>query len=154
MRIVYITTIILLVIVFSGCTGEKKPSDTNTLVIITQDGRIGVNAEIADNPEERQTGLMYREHLDEDSGMLFIFELERPLTFWMKNTEIPLDMIFASSDGIITEIKRDVQPCLSDPCPTYPSEYPNKYVLEVNSGFSDRNNIQLGDRLVIRTVKD
>jgi hypothetical protein len=79
--------------------------------------------------------------------MLFIFEDERILSFWMKNTQIPLDMIFASANGTITEIKYDVEPCLTDPCPTYPSEHPNKYVLEVNAGFSDENHIQVGDRL-------
>lgn len=154
MRIVYVVTIILLVIFFSGCTGKKGHLDTSSLVIITQDEEVKVDVEIADSPKERQDGLMYRENLDENSGMLFIFEREKPVSFWMKNTKIPLDIIFTSGNGTITEIKGAVQPCLSDPCTTYPSEYPTRYVLEVNSGFSDGNNIQVGDKLAIRTIKD
>ena len=146
MKIKIILSIFFFVILFlSGCTVQEEGKDS--LTVITQNGDVRVYVEVADTVEERQEGLMYREKLAKNSGMLFIFENERILSFWMKNTQIPLDMIFISANGTITEIKHYVQPCLTDPCPTYPSEYPNKYVLEVNAGFSEENDIQVGDRL-------
>lgn len=130
----------LTVIIFiSGCLGQSK------LTIFTANDEVNINIEIADTNEERQKGLMHRGYLDENSGMLFIFDNEQPVLFWMKNTRIPLDMIFVSANGTITEIKEDVQPCMSDPCQIYPSKYPTKYVIEVNAGFSKANNIQVGD---------
>lgn len=131
--------ILFLIIFTSGCLNQSK------LTIFTSKGEVKINVEIADNDRERQRGLMFRESLDENSGMLFIFDKEQQVSFWMKNTKIPLDMIFVSANGTIVEIKENVQPCLLDTCPIYPSQYPVKYVIEVNAGFSRKNNIQIGN---------
>ncbi|MEM5777567.1 MAG: DUF192 domain-containing protein [Candidatus Aenigmatarchaeota archaeon] len=131
--------ILLLLIFLSGCV-EK------VIEIYTSDHRIvKVNAEVADDNEERARGLMFRESLAKNNGMIFVFDKEMNVTFWMKNTFLPLDMIFISSNGTINEIKENVQPCYEDPCPIYPSLYPSKYVLEVNANFSKKNNIKVGD---------
>lgn len=124
----------------SGCVEQK-------LTFFTKYGEVKINIEIADTDKERQKGLMFRDKLDENSGMVFIFEEEKYVSFWMKNTKIPLDMIFVSSNGTITEIKDNIQPCVSDPCDIYTSKYPTKYVIEVNAGFSRKNNIDVNDRI-------
>jgi len=106
-----------------------------------------VYVEIADDVEERARGLMFRNSLEWNNGMLFIFEEERNLTFWMKNTYIPLDMIFINKDLRVVYIKENAQPCLEENCIIYPSNQPAKYVLEVNAGFVEKNKIKIGDRL-------
>ena len=110
-------------------------------------GLIKVNAEIADDNHEREIGLMFREKLDENNGMLFIFDNEVYQTFWMKNTLIPLDMIFIDKEMKIVNIKSAV-PCQEDPCVLYKSSKPAKYVLEVNGNFTIRNNIKTGGKLM------
>src|SRR5918998_1318617 len=98
--------------------------------------------EIADDTPEQERGLMFRKSLGPNSGMLFVYDDLAHRSFWMKNTYIPLDMIFLDNDLKIIDIKKDVQPCLQeDPCPSYPSAGPAKYVLEVNAGFTDQNSI-------------
>ena len=95
-------------------------------------------------------GLMERESLAEDRGMIFIFSDEKIRSFWMKNTLIPLDLIFMAADGRVVDIKKDFLPCQSDPCETYSSAGPAKYVLEINAGQVDKNNIKPGDPAIIK----
>jgi len=133
---------LILAILLSGCV-EK------TVEIYTSSGVVKVNVERADTLEERAKGLMFRKQLGKNSGMLFVFDEEDYVTFWMKNTLIPLDMIFISANGTINEIKENVQPCLKDPCELYPSLHPSKYVLEVNANFSKENNVNVGDFIKI-----
>ena len=130
-------------VLFCGCVEEQKA------IIFTNSSRVEVKVEIADTPEKRQVGLMFREKLEKNSGVLFVFEEEQYVNFWMKNMKIPLDIIFISENGTINEIKEDVQPCLEEPCALYPSTFPVKYVLEVNSGFCRLNNVKVGDRIKI-----
>ena len=101
-----------------------------------------IKVEIADSQLEQQQGLMNREYLEENSGMLFIFTEEQRKSFWMKNTLIPLDIIFIGEDYLINDIYR-VQPCKTDECELYSSTA--KYVLEVDKGYSEENNINVGD---------
>jgi uncharacterized protein len=136
---IYLFLVIFLIL--SGCTNKSK------LEINTREKSIVVNVEIADTDEERKRGLMFRKSLGTNDGMLFIFEREEYVAFWMKNTFIPLDMIFISSNGTINEIKENIQPCLAEPCEIYKSIYPVKYVLEVNANFSRNNNISVGDKV-------
>jgi uncharacterized membrane protein (UPF0127 family) len=131
--------ILLVLLILTGCVSRPN------VIIFTSSSKVYVNVEIADTEEKRRTGLMYRDYLDENSGMLFVFEEEQHVTFWMKNTKLPLDMVFISANGTISEIKENIQPCVEDPCPVYPSEHPVKYVLEVNAGFCRSNNITVGD---------
>jgi len=106
-----------------------------------------IYVEIADEPDEYDRGLMFRDKLADNAGMWFIFENEAARAFWMKNTFIPLDIIFVDSDLNIAQILENVEPCLADPCTTYSSEMPVQYVLEVNAGFTDANNLKIGDRI-------
>ena len=113
---------------------------------------IHVFVEVADDDDERTRGLMFRKNLSRDAGMLFIFYNEEPQTFWMKNTLIPLDMIFINSTLKIVDIKENVPPCIQgEECPLYPSREPAQYVLEVNAGFVQRNGIKIGDRFETAT---
>jgi len=107
-----------------------------------------VSTEIADSPEERMLGLMHRETLDQNSGMIFIFDDENFRNFWMKNTLIPLDIIYIDSNGVIVDIVNAV-PCEADPCPVYPSSAPAKYVLEVNAGYTSERGVSVGDKVTI-----
>lgn len=102
--------------------------------------------ELARSPSEHALGLMYRKSLDQDRGMLFIFDEDAPRSFWMKNTLIPLDMVFIAGDGRIVSIERDVMPCRSDPCPSVIGG-PARYVLEVAANQSV--DVREGDLAVI-----
>ena len=104
-----------------------------------------IQIQIADNDDERAEGLMWRKFMPEDDGMLFIFDDEEPQTFWMKNTYIPLDMVFADKSGNIVSIYPEAAP-LSEA--SIPSGEPAKYVVEVNGGFCARFGIGVGDRIV------
>src|SRR3989344_4316807 len=106
--------------------------------------------EIASKFEELSKGLMFRESLDENSGMLFIFSEENFYNFWMKNTLIPLDIIWINSDKKIIFIERNVQPCLEEICETYSSGEKALYVLEINAGIAEEIGLEIGDELNIK----
>jgi len=97
-----------------------------------------INIEIADTDKERQEGLMFRENLQENHGMLFVYEKERIPSFWMKNTKIPLDIIFINSDSRVVDLFH-AQPCKKEPCETYTSENKSLYVLETNINKFDES---------------
>lgn len=91
--------------------------------------------EIADNDEERARGLMFRDTLADGTGMLFVHDRQEPLAYWMKNTRIPLDILYFDDGLKLVAQQRDVPPCtLGDACPSYPSDVPARYVLELNAG--------------------
>jgi uncharacterized membrane protein (UPF0127 family) len=100
--------------------------------------------EVAQTPEERELGLMNRSDLDKDSGMLFVFDESGVYPFWMKNTLIPLDAIWISSEYKVVDIQSMV-PCPGDPCTIYAPRGEASYVLEVNSGWANTHHIQVGD---------
>lgn len=101
------------------------------------------NVEVVKERDEIMRGLMYRKNIPEDYGMLFLFPNEQPRTFWMKNTLIPLDIIFIDNNYKIVKIQEAI-PCIEDPCKTYPSEFPAQYVLEINGGHSEKYGIKEG----------
>lgn len=103
--------------------------------------------EIADNDYERETGLMYRETLQPDQGMLFIFKNEQPRGFYMKNTYIPLDLVFLNSKNKVISISKNAKPKSME---SILSEKPAKYVLEINAGSAEAWNLQVGDSLILR----
>ena len=103
-----------------------------------------VRVEVAQREEERRRGLMFRTHLDEDAGMLFLFERPQQLNFWMRNTEIPLDMIFIEPSMRILGIVENTEP-RTDSSRSVPGE--SQYVLEVNAGFSRRHGLASGTAL-------
>ena len=103
-----------------------------------------LDIELADDEEERMRGLMDRQNLPENAGMLFIFPKEEPRSFWMKDTFISLDIIFINSDKQIVSIQKYTLPKSTF---SIPSEKPAKYVLEVNAGFTDKYVINVGDKI-------
>ena len=108
-----------------------------------------LRVELATTPEEHIKGLMNRESLPEGEGMLFIFDADAGRSFWMKDTLIPLDMIFINSSMEIVSVVKDARPCnasCSCRCQIYRSEKPARYVVETNSGFSDRYDIKAGQK--------
>ncbi len=110
-----------------------------------------IELEIADTPEERAEGLMNRSELEENRGMIFVYEEEDDRRFWMKNTYIPLDIIFLDSNMTVINIEEaDPQPDVSDSdLRRYRSEEPAQYVVELNQGFTDNHSIDPGDKLVL-----
>ncbi|HVN31741.1 MAG TPA: DUF192 domain-containing protein [Thermoanaerobaculaceae bacterium] len=118
---------------------------------VTPDGA-RVHLELAVSDEERQLGLMFRDMLPADHGMLFLFESDGSLDFWMKNTFIPLDFVWLSGSGEVVEVRANVPPCLSDPCPSYASGKPARAVLEVNAGFAAAHGVRPGERLTFHNV--
>ncbi len=103
-----------------------------------------LDIEIADDAYERQTGLMYREAMQPNEAMLFIFDDEIPRAFYMKNTRFPLDIIFVDGDRKIVSIQKNAEPRNES---SLPSEGPSKYVLEVLAGLSDTWGLEKGDVL-------
>ncbi|MBI2654054.1 DUF192 domain-containing protein [Candidatus Woesearchaeota archaeon] len=143
--------IFFILIFLTNCTKNfeiKETGNYKQIFINNGEKTIKINAEIADDNEERMNGLMFRKNLDENEGMLFVFDNEEVQIFWMKNTLIPLDMIFINENLEIVGIKHAV-PCEKEPCGIYQSEKPAKYVLEVNGNFTIKNKIKIGDRINI-----
>jgi uncharacterized protein len=114
------------------------------LEIVTSTGVHPFSVELASNDAEREKGLMYRRFMPRDRGMLFDFKREEPVTFWMKNTYIPLDMIFISRAGTVTGIAADAEP-LSERL--IPSGGPCYGVLEVNAGVAASIGLKPGDKI-------
>jgi uncharacterized protein len=129
----------LLALASASCRGEGQ-NEHITLII----NNMPLDAEVADTVEKREKGLMFRKKLDERSGMLFIFEKEKKVSFWMKNTEIPLSVAYISKSGYIREI-HDLQPHSLNPVK---SSHSVLYALEVNQGFFRENGISEGDQVV------
>ena len=103
--------------------------------------------EIADTTEKQTKGLMNRENLDENRGMLFIFDNEGIYSFWMKNTLIPLDIIWLNENKEVVFIKNNAQPCEEENCPSIKPDKEAKYVLEINGGMVDKIGLKIGDYL-------
>lgn len=105
-----------------------------------------VQVEIADTESKRKLGLMFRKSLPDNQGMLFVFEQEEQHSSWMKNMQIPLDIIWIGKDKIVVDIKADVPPC-KDSCSGIMPQEKAQYALEVNAGFTAKNKIKIGDRV-------
>ncbi len=119
-------------------------SELRTVTIDSSGGKVELRVEIADDPAEQTRGLMGRTALGEDRGMLFVYPDEEVLSFWMKNTLIPLSIAFIASDGTIVDLQ-DMKPLDDDP-PHYVSAEPARYALEVNKGYFEKHGIKVGDR--------
>ena len=124
----------------------SEASQAPTVDITNSEGeRVEVEVEIADNDAERQRGLMERTALAENAGMLFVFEREQPLSFWMRNTLIPLSVAYIDSEGRIVDIQ-DMEPFDET---SHPSAEPGQYALEVNQGFFAERGIEVGNEMEI-----
>jgi uncharacterized membrane protein (UPF0127 family) len=120
----------------------KKEGILSFIDEVTGDTLSSIDIEIVEDQDEIIQGLMYRSHLDPDHGMFFIFSQEQDQNFWMKNTKIQLDIIFVNADLQIVHIAKYRRPYSKDPIP---SIYPSKYVVEVNGGYCDKQEIKSGD---------
>ena len=100
--------------------------------------------ELALTPEAQAQGLMYRENLPERTGMLFLFETAEPHHFWMKNTMIPLDMIWMDDAGKVLYVSANTPPCKADPCATYGPDGPARQVLEIAGGMAAKEKVAVG----------
>lgn len=107
-------------------------------------GEIGFQVELALTAADQQRGLMFREEMAEDAGMLFVFDVVRPASFWMRNTLIPLDMLFIAPDGTILNIVERAEPETDTP---RRSAGPVRAVLEINGGLAGLLGIAAGDRV-------
>jgi uncharacterized membrane protein (UPF0127 family) len=116
----------------------------SSLVVVTASREIKFEVELALNDAERSRGLMYREKLGPYDGMLFDFYQDAPVSFWMKNTLIPLDMLFIAGDGTIKHIHANATPLSTDPIP---SQFPVRAVLEINGGSARLLGIKPGDKV-------
>ncbi|MFB6190661.1 MAG: DUF192 domain-containing protein [Candidatus Nanohaloarchaea archaeon] len=117
-------------------------------VFTTGSGNVTLTLEVADSPEEWERGLMERQRLAENHGMLFVFPGERRRVFWMKNTYIPLDIIFIDAHGQVINVEQATpEPGVpEDELTLYRSDAPAKYVVEVNQGFAEKNGIGPGSQ--------
>ena len=139
MRALCISTLVLSVFV-SGC------GNASDHWVELENQRFQV--EVADNDHERSRGLMFRDAMDADRGMLFIHDEQMPLAYWMKNTRIPLDILYFDNERRLVSQQRDVPPCsLGNRCPPYPSRAPARYVLELNAGQAAKLGLKEGSVL-------
>ena len=141
-------TPIALMVLLAACSGAhsmEQAARPSATVVFPDQTRVSV--EIADSEATRQRGLMFREALAPNEGMIFLFDTKGFYPFWMKNTLIPLDMLWLERNGEVVSIAHSVPPCKADPCPTYPPLAEAWYVVEVVSGFAKAHGVQVGDTL-------
>jgi uncharacterized membrane protein (UPF0127 family) len=108
-----------------------------------------LSVEVASTEKQRSIGLMYRDHLDLNKGMLFVFEHPAIQRVWMKNTLIPLDVLFVSAQGKIISIHKGLQPCVKKSCEIYDSMGIAKYMLEVNAGVVKKEKLKVGMTVIL-----
>ncbi len=130
--------------------GVNEYSQLPEAVIEHGDQKIYV--ELAEDDLSRAYGLMNRLILPQNRGMLFIFDREAPRSFWMKNTKIPLDILYLDAEGRVLNIEY-AEPCLSEPCRSYPSKYPAQYVLELGKGEAERLGLRVGGRIGVSDLE-
>jgi uncharacterized membrane protein (UPF0127 family) len=136
-----LTISVLLLATLSGCASSQPWVELRGQRYVV---------EVADTHEERARGLMFRDRLEPGTGMLFVHDIEQPLAYWMKNTKIPLDILYFDEDRKLVSVSRGVPPCLlGNRCPNYPSRGPALYVLELNAGVASQIGVAPGDELTI-----
>jgi uncharacterized protein len=143
---------LLLLFSFPGYTRAGNDPAPSGLIPITLPGGAVIHAELANTPQKRAEGLMYREHLADDRGMLFTFSQAEAWVFWMKNTKIPLDLIWINEKKQIIHMEQNVPICTrtDDSCPQYRPNEGALYVLELAGGRAESLKIQRGSKLQFR----
>lgn len=141
-------SLLALTVMLSAC-------GTSTLTLNSYDGSktVDLNVEVADTAKEREKGLMGRKSLDENTGMFFAFKDPQIMQFWMKNTLIPLEILFFDAEGNFVNAAT-MEPCAADPCPRYSSAALAQYALEVSPGFREAKEIGTGWKLDMDQVKN
>jgi uncharacterized membrane protein (UPF0127 family) len=140
----------LAAIVMMACSAPHNtppaPPPASGPRVVLPDGT-AIQVELATDDPTRAQGLMYRDRMAEDRGMLFIFPESGDYPFWMKNTLIPLDMIWIDEGRRIAHVAANVPPCKADPCPNYPPNAIAKYVLELAAGVAGKHHLANGQTL-------
>ncbi len=145
-------SLLILALFAAACTQPAAPPPASTAPadsgprVIFPDG-YAVNVEVVADDETRAQGLMFRDSLAQDRGMIFFFPEPGEYPFWMKNTLIPLDMIWIDDQRRIAHVEHSVPPCKADPCPSYPPNARARYILEVAAGVAAKHNLKAGDTL-------
>jgi uncharacterized protein len=128
-------------------TGQILPISAQAVL---SNGTI-IQLEVARTPEQQAKGLMYRPPLPDNQGMLFQFSSPQPVSFWMKNVPVPLDMVFLQN-GVVQYIEASAPPCPREPCPTYGPSVPIDMVIELRSGRAAELNLRVGDVIKIESL--
>lgn len=144
------TIISTLLMLYFSYSNSLYAFEKNNLTIITKNQTIKYQVEIARTPQEQQIGLMYRKNLPPQTGMIFLFQEERPAQMWMKNTFIPLDIIFFDKSGNITQIHTNAKP---HDLTIISSDIPVAGVLEINAEETKKAEIKIGDQLDLSAIK-
>jgi len=131
----------------AGCASAAPVKNMAAPAVELHGQRFSV--EFATDNASREHGLMMRTTMAPDHGMLFVFSYTAPQAFWMKNTLIPLDILYFDTDRRLVSMQQNVPPCKADPCPIYPSTAPARYVLELSAGTARRIGAQIGDELKV-----
>lgn len=145
--VIFVSTIVTSYFLFfkKNIANEPEWVKEGEVTFLSKDDRrqlAKIDVEVASNPSKRQQGLMYRSHMDENSGMIFIFEKEEMQAFWMKNTILTLDILFIDSKGVINTIHKKTVPYSEK---SLPSKLKSQFVVEVNGGYCDKYGISEGD---------
>lgn len=147
-----VIALLVSIVVLSTCDSPTNaPPVQNQAAVILPNGT-RVTVEVAANDESRAAGLMFRDRLDRDHGMLFLFPVTGHYPFWMKNTLIPLDMIWIDEGKRVVHIKNDVPPCRADPCTSYAPGVQARSVLELAAGEAVRYGLRVGDVLRFENI--
>ena len=141
----YLISILIFAAAFLGGCSLFGGDGYASVILNTSKGTTTYDVEVADTTDERTLGLMNRDSLDENKGMIFVYDKEVVPAFWMKNMEFPLDMIFFDKNLKVVDFFQNVPPCATDVCPHYIPSTGSQYILEVNSGTVNKLNVQRGD---------
>lgn len=142
---------IILIVIIAQPMGDLRSHASTVEFKGDNHTSVTVHVEVADTDSEWEYGLMNRTSMGPYHGMLFVFNDEGTRSFWMKDTLIPLDMVFLDSSGRIVDINKNATP-LSEI--VFTAKSPSKYVVEVNGGFCDLHSIRIGDNTTIRLVEN
>jgi len=150
MELQYLAFFFLIILFLALLLQQQFRKETQRIEIISSQGKsVYIDVELANTTAKRMKGLMFRESLGENEGMLFVFAYESYQRFWMMNTTIPLDAIHFSGNGTVVDVMA-MEPCRSIfSCPTYSPKAKSMYVLEVNQGFAKKNGIEVGNSKMI-----
>lgn len=143
-------SLIIIAVLFVICLGYAKYREYFLPTVDLKIGGVELRVEVASSVKSWQKGLSGRKSLSENKGMLFVFPQEARQSFWMKDMEFPIDIIWIN-DGKIVDIAPNVQPSFVEPLPQYLPRLPVKFVLETVAGFSFKNNLKIGDAVEILT---
>lgn len=160
------SAVLWLMLFAAGCAGQKDggvapdtsmqsaPAPASSQPTATTPSGAVITLEVAANDETRQRGLMFRESIAPGHGMIFLFPADDVFSFWMKNTYIPLDMLWLDQQWKIVHVKSGVPPCQADPCPSYDPGVKARSVLELGAGESQRLGLKAGDRLQMKGLEN